>query len=161
MSVTLSRPYAGFASGATVTLPDDTEAALIAQGRAVAAVTDTVGMIPLMLVRDANGVLGVLDQVTGAVIPFAELTAAITGGTINGATIGAVTPASGAFTTLAASGAFGANGAAAQTKATVGAALNTFAAGTHGLSSDADMTALLNQVIAMRAALVANGIATT
>jgi hypothetical protein len=36
MSVTLTRAYQGFASGATVTFPDSTEAALIAQGLAVA-----------------------------------------------------------------------------------------------------------------------------
>lgn len=37
MAVVLSRSYGGFASGATVEFPDDTEAALIAQGWAVAA----------------------------------------------------------------------------------------------------------------------------
>lgn len=37
MSVTLLRAYAGYASGAVVTLPDDTETALIAQGLATAA----------------------------------------------------------------------------------------------------------------------------
>ena len=37
MSVTLSRAYGGFASGAIVTLPVDTEAALVAQGLAVYA----------------------------------------------------------------------------------------------------------------------------
>jgi hypothetical protein len=42
MSVTLTRPYLGFASGAVVTLADDTEAALIAQGLATAKDTDTV-----------------------------------------------------------------------------------------------------------------------
>lgn len=39
MSVTLSRPYMGFASGAVVTFPSVTETALIAQGLAVAADT--------------------------------------------------------------------------------------------------------------------------
>lgn len=38
MAVTLNRAYGPFASGATVVLPDATEAALIAQGLAVAAV---------------------------------------------------------------------------------------------------------------------------
>jgi len=37
MAVVLSRPYGGFATGATVEFPDDTEAALIAQGWAAAA----------------------------------------------------------------------------------------------------------------------------
>lgn len=37
MAVTLSRAYAGFASGTTITAPDQTEAALIAQGFGVAA----------------------------------------------------------------------------------------------------------------------------
>jgi hypothetical protein len=36
MAVTLTRAYQGFASGATVTFPDSTESALIAQGLAVA-----------------------------------------------------------------------------------------------------------------------------
>ena len=34
MTVLLSRPYSGIAAGVTVTLPDSTEAALIAQGLA-------------------------------------------------------------------------------------------------------------------------------
>lgn len=42
MSVTLLRPYQGFASGAVVTFPDDVELALIAQGLAVAAGTTTM-----------------------------------------------------------------------------------------------------------------------
>ena len=37
MTVLLSRPYSGIASGVTVTLPDSTEAALIAQGLASTA----------------------------------------------------------------------------------------------------------------------------
>jgi hypothetical protein len=40
MSVTLLRNYMNFASGTTITLPDDTETALIAQSFAVAAGTD-------------------------------------------------------------------------------------------------------------------------
>lgn len=47
MAVILLRPYGGFASGATVMLPNDTEAALVAQGLATAVSTaglaDTVG----------------------------------------------------------------------------------------------------------------------
>lgn len=38
MAVTLLRPYQGFATGATVILPDDTETSLIQQGIAVASV---------------------------------------------------------------------------------------------------------------------------
>lgn len=41
-SVTLVRPYMGYASGTVVTLPDDTEAALITQGLATAKDTDSV-----------------------------------------------------------------------------------------------------------------------
>jgi hypothetical protein len=37
MTVTLNRPYSGIASGTVVTLPDSTEAALIAQGLATTA----------------------------------------------------------------------------------------------------------------------------
>jgi hypothetical protein len=46
MSVTLLRPYQGFASGAVVTLPNDTEAALIAQGLATAKDTDSITDMP-------------------------------------------------------------------------------------------------------------------
>jgi hypothetical protein len=45
MSVTLLRPYGTFASGATVTLPDATEQALIAQGLARASVVTTMPAI--------------------------------------------------------------------------------------------------------------------
>lgn len=41
MSVTLLRPYSTYASGAVVTLPPETEAALIAQGLATASLTTT------------------------------------------------------------------------------------------------------------------------
>ena len=49
MTVLLSRPYGGFATGATVTFPDATESALIAQGIATAATgqpAQTFGNIP-------------------------------------------------------------------------------------------------------------------
>ena len=45
MSVTLLRAYGTFLSGATVTLPDSTEAALIAQGFATAATTSSMPAI--------------------------------------------------------------------------------------------------------------------
>ena len=41
MSVTLLRPYSTYASGAVVTLPPETESALIAQGLATASLTTT------------------------------------------------------------------------------------------------------------------------
>lgn len=70
---------------------------------------------------------------------------AITGGSIDGTAVGANTASTGAFTTLAASGAFGCNGSTPQTKATFNAA-----------STDlASVIALCNQI---RAALIANGI---
>ncbi len=56
-------------------------------------------------------------------------------------------------------GAFACNGATAQTSASVGAALAAYTTGAFGLNSDANMQALYNTVVAMRAALVANGIA--
>ena len=46
MSVTLSRAYGGFASGAIVNFPDDIESALIAQGYATAASGQPVGSFP-------------------------------------------------------------------------------------------------------------------
>lgn len=56
-------------------------------------------------------------------------------------------------------GAFGCNGATAQASAVVGAALASYGTGVFGLDSDANMQALYDLVVAMRAALVANGIA--
>lgn len=59
MSVTLLRSYATFASGATVTLPDSTEAALIAQGIAVAAESTAVPAVvggPLQFVTQNGNV---------------------------------------------------------------------------------------------------------
>lgn len=58
MSVTLSRAYQGYASGAVVTLPDSTESALIAQGLAVAAGTTSmpsvVGATDQLLTQGGN-----------------------------------------------------------------------------------------------------------
>jgi hypothetical protein len=45
MAVTLLRAYAGYASGAIVTLPDSTEAALIAQGLATASITTAAASV--------------------------------------------------------------------------------------------------------------------
>lgn len=45
MSVTLLRPYGGYATGALVTLPDSTESSLIAQGLATAAATTSMPSI--------------------------------------------------------------------------------------------------------------------
>jgi len=64
MSVTLSRNYGDYLSGATVTLPDDVETALIAQGLAVAAGTST--MTPNVL--DSNSQL----TIGGNVVPKAS-----------------------------------------------------------------------------------------
>jgi hypothetical protein len=64
-------------------------------------------------------------------------------------------------TTITASGAFGCNGATAQGAASVGAAPAAYATGVFGLDSSANMQALHALVVAMRAALVANGIAVT
>jgi hypothetical protein len=61
---------------------------------------------------------------------------------------GAVTAAAG----------FGCNGAAAQTSVASGGALAAYVTGAFGLDSTAHMQALFNQVVAIRAALVANGI---
>lgn len=55
-------------------------------------------------------------------------------------------------------GTFGCNGAGAQAAAASGGALAAYATGAFGLDSNAHMTALFNLVVAMRAALVANGI---
>jgi hypothetical protein len=62
----------------------------------------------------ANGTLPA-DAVNVSQLTAATTVVAITGGTINGATIGATTPASGRFTTLEATGAFTAGSTAAIT----------------------------------------------
>jgi hypothetical protein len=54
-------------------------------------------------------------------------------------------------------GAFGTNGAAAQTAYASGGALAAYAAGANGLDTGAHMQSMYNLVVAMRAALVANG----
>jgi hypothetical protein len=54
--------------------------------------------------------------------------------------------------------AFGCNGAAAQTPVASGGALAAYVTGAFGLDSTAHMQALFNQVVAIRSALVANGI---
>lgn len=59
---------------------------------------------------------------------------------------------------LAVSTGFGCNGATPQTAAASGGALAAYASGTAGLDTGAHMQALYNLVVAMRAALVANGI---
>jgi hypothetical protein len=55
-------------------------------------------------------------------------------------------------------GAFGCNTKAAQTAFASGGALNAYGAGANGLDSGANMSALHALVVAIRAALVANGI---
>jgi hypothetical protein len=55
-------------------------------------------------------------------------------------------------------GKFGANGNAAQAKFASGGALNAYGAGANGLDTGANMSALHAMVVAIRAALVANGI---
>ena len=60
--------------------------------------------------------------------------------------------------TLAVTGGFGCNAAAVQTAYASGGALNSYTTGAYGLNSDANMSALHAMVVAIRAALVANGI---
>jgi hypothetical protein len=55
-------------------------------------------------------------------------------------------------------GAFGCNGTAAQTAYASGGALAAYVTGAFGLDTNAHMLALYNLVVAIRAALVANGI---
>ena len=76
-----------------------------------------------------------------------------TAATFNVTGAGALTAAS-----VTSVGGFGCNGTAAQTAVTIGAALAVYGTGVFGLDSDANMQALYNDVVAIRAALVANGI---
>lgn len=59
---------------------------------------------------------------------------------------------------LTVTGAFGCNGKTAQAGVTAGAAPAAYVTGAFGLDSDANMHAFYDLVIAMRAALLANGI---
>lgn len=58
MSVTLYRPYGGFATGAVVTLPDTTESALIAQGIAYASVGQPAQTFPSQIGVLQNPTIG-------------------------------------------------------------------------------------------------------
>lgn len=95
--------------------------------------------------------------------PSSTLT--ITGGSgvsiMNNVSIGATTASTGKFTSLQATGNFGCNGSAVQPSYAIGATLNAYASGANGLSSGADMQALVNKVLAIEATLKANGICTT
>jgi hypothetical protein len=76
--------------------------------------TGDLDMNSQKLVNVANGTLPT-DGINLSQLTTATTVVAITGGTINGATIGATTPASGRFTTLEATGAFTAGSTAAIT----------------------------------------------
>jgi len=68
MSVTLLRPYATFATGATVTLPDSTETSLIAQGLATAAAPTSVegaGLAPIQFVTVGGNIYPVANAGQG------------------------------------------------------------------------------------------------
>ena len=84
---------------------------------------------------------------------------AITGGTLDGAAIGGTTAAAGKFTTLT-SGAFGANGTAAQTALASGGAAPLGGTGTAagGWDTAAHRDAAITLLNNIRTALVANGI---
>lgn len=98
MTVTLLRPYATYASGANVTLPDATESALIAQGLAVAyKTTVTTSLVggPDQIVKQGGNVAAIQQagQSTPAnmqgpsILPNIPLgSAALTGYETNGAT---------------------------------------------------------------------------
>jgi hypothetical protein len=100
-----------------------------------AAMTDSVaadGQTPMTgdLDLNSNKIVNLATgTIAGDAVEYSQLVAAtsvvtITGGTINGATIGATTPASGRFTTLEATGAFTAGSTAAITgNTTVGGTL--------------------------------------
>lgn len=69
----------------------------------------------------------------------------ITGGAVDGTTVGQVAPAAGRFTDLSSTGKFGCNGAAAQAPVSLGAAAT-------------DLATTITLVNKIRAALIANGI---
>mgnify|MGYP001562051136 FL=1 len=78
--------------------------------------------------------------------------------TTSALTIAGATGAVGIASTLTVTGGFGCNTKAAQTSYVSGGALNAYGAGANGFDSGANASALHALVVAMRAALVANGI---
>lgn len=72
--------------------------------------------------------------------------------------IGSGTANTGRFSTVTATGAFGCNSQAAQTAYASGGTLNAYGAGTNGFDTAGNASALHAMVVAIRAALVANGI---
>jgi hypothetical protein len=105
MTVTLSRPYQGIASGVTVTLPDSTETAIIAQGfGATAAATATstgAQTVPAMsgkaaIAAGASSVVITNPLVTAGSLVFAVVAQAAADGTL--LRVERVLPAAGSFT---------------------------------------------------------------
>ncbi len=87
-----------------------------------------------------------------------KITFSVTPNTTTGAVLGMTLDQDKSLTVV---GKFACNGGTAQAAATIGAALATYGTGAFGLDSNANMQALYNQVVAMAAALKANGIAVT
>lgn len=105
MTVILSRPYQGIAAGVVVTLPDSTEAALIAQGLAVTALktatTTGAQTVPALsgtaaIAAGASSVVITNPLVTATSKVFAAVSQAAADSTL--LRVERVLPAAGSFT---------------------------------------------------------------
>ena len=105
MTVTLSRPYSGIAAGTVVTLPDSTEAALIAQGLAATALatatTTGAQTVPVLsgkaaIAAGASSVVITNALVTAGSKVVADVAQATADGTL--LRVERVVPAAGSFT---------------------------------------------------------------
>lgn len=140
-------------------------------GTGVANTSKTITLGGNLATSGAFALTMTLTGTTGVTLPTSG-TLATTAGNVatatalaNARTIGGVSfdgtvnitvaTATGSFTVT---GAFGCNGATARTAATIGAALAAYSTGVFGLDSSANMQALYDDVVAIRAALVLNGV---
>lgn len=166
----------GAGTGITVTYGPGTISAAISNTGVTPTTYGTAGRSAVVTVNLQGQITGASDtpiaittsQVSGlgSMSTQSAATVAITGGTVTGAAvdntpIGATTQSTGRFTTLR-SGAFGANGALAQTAVASGAAAPAGGVGTAagGYDTAAHRDALIALVNIMQSALIANGIMT-
>ncbi len=119
----------------------------------------------ISLVADSGGATANLKLYTDSALPYAALydvAAGLVGFTIGAnASPNAMLDVRGAIvgtTTLTITGAFGCNGTTAQTAYASGGALAAYGAGANGFDTAGHASALYAMVVAIRAALVANGI---
>lgn len=140
-------------SGGFISLAGNSTTWKNAAGDANATISNSGGAgAATMALNAANGfTIGSSLVITSAGAASGFTTLAMTGA-FTGATSGTFS------TTLTVTGGFGCNTKSAQAAFASGGALNAYSTGVFGLNSDANMSALHALVVAIRAALVADGI---